>query len=233
MNSTLDKLQSGRARQLARSSRRRRRPSRRRPRATSPAPTDGREALKRAPVSPQVASTNDAIVGALNDAADAWAQGRDGAADADRGEYRRASRRSRRPRRSSADRRSRRADPALRSSVRACAPLRTPPPYYDPHDYYVVGQDDKPPYLHQPERENPQAITGFSFGISALGLFVLSGGISFLVSIPCSIVAMVVGRRGMKAVDDGPRHQAPALRQGGLRDRARHALPGRRSWASR
>jgi len=39
-------------------------------------------------VSPQIASTNAAIVGALNDAADAWAQVRDGAADADRGEYR-------------------------------------------------------------------------------------------------------------------------------------------------
>jgi hypothetical protein len=85
-----------------------------------------------------------------------------------------------------------------------------PPPYgyvpvvyRDPHDYYTVGQDDKPGYLHQPERDNPQAITGFSFGASGLGLFVLSGGISFLVSIPCSIVAMIVGRRGMRAVDEG------------------------------
>jgi hypothetical protein len=78
-----------------------------------------------------------------------------------------------------------------------------PPVVYDPHDYYVVGQDDQPGYLHRPERPNPQAITGFSFGVSALGLFVLSGGISFLVSIPASIVGIVVGRRGMKAVDSG------------------------------
>lgn len=85
-----------------------------------------------------------------------------------------------------------------------------PPPYgylpvvyRDPHDYFQVGQDDKPGYLHRPERDNPQAITGFSFGVSGLGLFVLSGGISFLISIPCSIVAMVVGRRGMRAVDEG------------------------------
>jgi hypothetical protein len=85
-----------------------------------------------------------------------------------------------------------------------------PPPYgyvpvvyRDPHDYYRVGQDDEPGYLHRDERDNPQAVTGFSFGVSGLGLFVLSGGISFLVSIPCSIVAIVVGRRGMRAVDTG------------------------------
>ena len=78
-----------------------------------------------------------------------------------------------------------------------------PQPYHDPHDYYVVGQDDKPPYIHQPERENPQAIQGFSFAICALGLFVLSAGIAFLVAIPCAIVGMVLGRRGMKAVDEG------------------------------
>lgn len=78
-----------------------------------------------------------------------------------------------------------------------------PVAYRDPHDYYVVGQDDRPGYLHEPGRDNPQAITGFSFGASAFGLFVLSGGISFLVSIPCGIVGIVLGRRGMRAVDTG------------------------------
>ena len=89
-------------------------------------------------------------------------------------------------------------------------PQGYPPPawyppilYRDPHDDYTVGQDDKPGYLHRPERDNPAAITGFSFGICALGLFVLSGGISFLVSIPASIVGIVVGKRGMNAVDMG------------------------------
>jgi hypothetical protein len=75
--------------------------------------------------------------------------------------------------------------------------------YRDPHDYYVVGQDDEPGYLHKPEADNPQAVTGFSFGICALGLFVCSGGISFLVSIPAGIVGIVAGRRGMNAVDSG------------------------------
>lgn len=84
-------------------------------------------------------------------------------------------------------------------------PYAYPPPYpvHDTNDLYVVGQDDRPGYIHRPERENPQAINGFSFGICALGLFVLSGGIAFLVAIPCSIVGMVFGRRGTKAVDEG------------------------------
>jgi hypothetical protein len=77
------------------------------------------------------------------------------------------------------------------------------PVYRDPHDYYTVGQDEQPGYLHRPEPDNPAAITGFSFGICALGLFVLSFGISFLVSIPASIVGIVVGQRGMNAVDMG------------------------------
>jgi hypothetical protein len=89
-------------------------------------------------------------------------------------------------------------------------PPPPPPPYgypvvayRDPHDYYYVGQDDAPDYLHRDERDNPQAITGFSFGVCGLGLLLLSGGIAFLVSIPCSIVGMVVGKRGMAAVDSG------------------------------
>ena len=75
--------------------------------------------------------------------------------------------------------------------------------YRDPHDYYVVGQDQAPGYLHRPRRKNPPAITGFSFGVSGLGLLVLSGGIACLIAVPCGIAAIVVGRRGMRAVDSG------------------------------
>ncbi|MEA2479773.1 MAG: hypothetical protein QOJ07_1695 [Thermoleophilaceae bacterium] len=81
-----------------------------------------------------------------------------------------------------------------------------PPPhpyFYDPSELYWAGQDDRPGYLHHPERDNPAAITGFSFAISALGLLVLSSGISFVVSLPCAIIGLVVGRRGMVAVDSG------------------------------
>jgi hypothetical protein len=84
-------------------------------------------------------------------------------------------------------------------------PYAQPPPYAyrDPHDYYVVGQDDKPAYLHREERENQAAITGFAFGICALGLHVTSFGLGFLATIPCAIVGIIAGRRGMDAVDSG------------------------------
>lgn len=45
------------------------------------------KSLSRAPVSPQAASANDAIVSALNDASDAWGKVADGAAKSDRGAY--------------------------------------------------------------------------------------------------------------------------------------------------
>lgn len=82
-------------------------------------------------------------------------------------------------------------------------PLPPPYAYRDPHDYYVVGQDERPAYLHTDRRENPTAITGFSFALCALGLHVTSFGIGFLATIPCAIVGIIAGRRGMDAVDRG------------------------------
>jgi len=88
LNTTLERLQSGRSRQL---------------KALKSAKTPDQQAraagniaraydvaarsLGRAAVSPQVASSNDAVVSALNDASDAWNKVSDGAADADRGQY--------------------------------------------------------------------------------------------------------------------------------------------------
>jgi hypothetical protein len=43
--------------------------------------------MSRAPASPEVASSNDALVGALNDAADAWGEVSEGASDGDRRAY--------------------------------------------------------------------------------------------------------------------------------------------------
>jgi hypothetical protein len=76
---------------------------------------------------------------------------------------------------------------------------------YDPKELYWPGQDDKPGYLHEPGVDNPQALTGFAFSISALGLLVLSSGLSFVVSLPCAIIGIVVGRRGLKFADADPR----------------------------
>jgi hypothetical protein len=82
-------------------------------------------------------------------------------------------------------------------------PVAPPYAYRDPHDYYVVGQDDRPAHVYREERENPAAVTGFSFAICALGLHVTSFGIGFLATIPCAIVGIIAGRRGMDAVDRG------------------------------
>lgn len=79
-----------------------------------------------------------------------------------------------------------------------------PPILYDPSELYWPGQDDEPGYLQKVGHDNPAAITGFSFSISALGLLVLSGGLSFVVSLPCAIIGIVVGRRGVKICDADP-----------------------------
>ena len=88
VNTTLERLQNGRSRQV---------------KALKSAKTPDQQAraaaniaraydvaarsLSRAPASPQVASANDAVVSALNDASDAWNEVSDGAAKADRGDY--------------------------------------------------------------------------------------------------------------------------------------------------
>jgi hypothetical protein len=88
LNTTLERLQSGRSRQL---------------KALKSAKTPNQQAraagniaraydvaarsLSRAPVSPQVASSNDAVVSALNDASDAWNEVSNGASSGDRRDY--------------------------------------------------------------------------------------------------------------------------------------------------
>ena len=88
VNSTLERLQSGRERQLkalksAKTPAQQARAAGNISRAYS---TAARQ-LSRAPVSPQIASVNDAIVAALNDVAEGWERVSDGASDADRGDY--------------------------------------------------------------------------------------------------------------------------------------------------
>ena len=76
---------------------------------------------------------------------------------------------------------------------------------YDPKELYWPGQDEKPGYLHEPQVDNQDAIIGFSFSISALGLLILSSGLSFVVSLPCAIVGIIWGRRGVKFAEMDPR----------------------------
>jgi hypothetical protein len=88
VNTTLERLQAGRERQLD-ALKDAKTPAQQARAAgnVSRAYASAARALSRAPVSPQIASTNDAIVAALNDAADAWERVADGASDADRGDY--------------------------------------------------------------------------------------------------------------------------------------------------
>jgi hypothetical protein len=88
VNGTLDKLQSARADQISALK------SASTPAAQGKAASNisraydsAAKALSRAPVSPQVKSINDEIVGALNDASDAWGKVADGANAADAGDY--------------------------------------------------------------------------------------------------------------------------------------------------
>jgi hypothetical protein len=55
----------------------------------------------------------------------------------------------------------------------------------------VVQAGEHPP-------RNTQAIVSLGVGLAGVALLVLSVGISFLVSLPCAIIAVVVGRQGRR-----------------------------------
>ena len=164
-----------------------------------------------------------------------WNEVRDGASDADRGDYLASgARRSRRPRPGRQGRR--RAEPAeltrryaRPAGARRRIPARAGTRRSLPRPARLLRRRPGRPAgatSTSPERDNPQAITEFSFGICALGLFVLSGGISFLVVDPGAIVGIVLGRRGMKAVDRGRATKHRRYAKAGFVDRDRDALAG-------
>ena len=88
VNGTIERLQSGRDRQL-RALKSAKTPAQQARAASnlSRAYSTAARQLSRAPASPQVAATNDQLVAALGDVADGWEQVSDGASDADRSEY--------------------------------------------------------------------------------------------------------------------------------------------------
>jgi hypothetical protein len=92
-----------------------------------------------------------------------------------------------------------------------------PPPGYPPQNYAPQGYPPPgypPPWGYpQPQvPDNGQAIAGFVFALVALGLLVMSGGLSSIVSIGCAIVGIVCGRNGKRKVDAGetPKHRGLA-----------------------
>jgi hypothetical protein len=61
----------------------------------------------------------------------------------------------------------------------------------------LVLRGDVPP-------RNTQALASLGVGLAGLGLLVLSVGLSFLVSLPCAIIALMLGRQGgRRAVAEG------------------------------
>jgi hypothetical protein len=85
-----------------------------------------------------------------------------------------------------------------------------PPGYGQPPPGYAYP----PPwgYAQQSVPDNGQAVAGFVFSLVALGLLVISAGLSTIVSIGCAIVGIVCSRNGKRKVDAGetPKHRGLA-----------------------
>ena len=60
--------------------------------------------------------------------------------------------------------------------------------------------------------DNGQAVAGFVFSIVAVGLLVISFGLSTIVSLGCAITGIVLSRNGKRKVDSGqtPKHRGLA-----------------------
>ncbi len=60
-----------------------------------------------------------------------------------------------------------------------------------------------------PQPDNNPAILGFVFSLVGLALLLFTAGLSTVVSLACSVTAVVAGRRGVKRVDAGetPKHR--------------------------
>jgi hypothetical protein len=67
-------------------------------------------------------------------------------------------------------------------------------------------------YPQQQVPDNGQAVAGFVFSLVALGLLVISAGLSTIISIGCAIVGIICSRNGKRKVDAGetPKHRGLA-----------------------
>jgi len=85
-----------------------------------------------------------------------------------------------------------------------------PPPGYPPPGYGYAPQWGYPP---QPRvADNGQAVAGFVLSLVAIGLLVISFGLSSIVSLGCAIGGVVCSRNGKRKVDAGetPKHRGLA-----------------------
>jgi Flp pilus assembly protein TadB len=67
----------------------------------------------------------------------------------------------------------------------------------------VATKSDAPQVVQAGEHppRNAQAITSLGVGVAGLALLVVSVGLSFMVSLPCALIALVVGRRGRRRAE--------------------------------
>jgi hypothetical protein len=85
-----------------------------------------------------------------------------------------------------------------------------PPPGFPPPGYGYSPQWGYPP---QPRvADNGQAVAGFVLSLVAIGLLVISFGLSSIVSLGCAIGGVVCSRNGKRKVDAGetPKHRGLA-----------------------
>jgi hypothetical protein len=88
-----------------------------------------------------------------------------------------------------------------------------PPPGYGGYQAPPPGWGQPPQWAWQPPApDNSQAVVGFVFSIVAVGLLVISFGLSSIVSVGCSITGIVCSRNGKRKVERGetPKHKGLA-----------------------
>jgi hypothetical protein len=97
-------------------------------------------------------------------------------------------------------------------------PPQTPPP---PPGYPAYGWQQAPPpgwgYPPAPAQpDNGTAVTGFVLSLVSAGLLLLSGGLSSIISVGCSIAAIVLSRKGRAKVERGETQKHHGLAQAGF-----------------
>jgi uncharacterized membrane protein YedE/YeeE len=88
-----------------------------------------------------------------------------------------------------------------------------PPGYYGQYQAPPPGWGHPPQWAWQPPLpDNGQAVAGFVFSIVAVGLLVISVGLSSIVSVGCAITGIVCSRNGKRKVERGetPKHRGLA-----------------------
>jgi hypothetical protein len=95
-------------------------------------------------------------------------------------------------------------------------PQQPPPPGYPPYGWQQPPPAGwgYPPQAAQPD--NGPAVTGFVLSLVSAGLLFVSGGISSIVSIGCSIAAIVFARKGKAKVERGETQKNRGLAQAGF-----------------